>query len=270
MRTQNLEWLERFALDRSFQLCQAPVGSLWHRCCKCPASAEFRHGYCQDFNLDKGLHRMPLSGVAGVLWTRLMPADPPYGQDVPKPIRHEHVVVWELHSESGELDTRGFGDGSLRHGRMKRLVRGGWRLAVMDELHGPFPGLHQVWYLRQRDGRHFLHGLLERASLLDERPGVQHQRGSSSTRRPGDESGSASTRSVHISFRLEWVKGHATMQHVRAGTISLWQLQANELVDEQGKKGSALHLGAAQVEPSYSARASFLGWLVKFLGRLHA
>ena len=28
-------WLERF-LDRSCQLCEAPVGSLWHRCYKCP------------------------------------------------------------------------------------------------------------------------------------------------------------------------------------------------------------------------------------------
>ena len=28
---------------------------------------------------------------------------------------------------------------------------------------------------------------------------------------------------------------------VRAGTISLWQFQANELADEEAKKGSALH-----------------------------
>ena len=53
MRTQNLEWLERFSLDRSCQLCQASEGSLWHRCDKCPASAEFSRGCCQDFNLDK-------------------------------------------------------------------------------------------------------------------------------------------------------------------------------------------------------------------------
>ena len=39
------------------------------------------------------------------------PGGPSYGQDVPKPIKHEHVV-WEVHPEDGELDTRGFGDGS--------------------------------------------------------------------------------------------------------------------------------------------------------------
>ena len=132
MRTQNLEWLEGFSLDRSCQLCQARGGSLWHRCYKCPASEEFRRGYCLDFDLDKRLKRMPLSGVQGMLWTRLMLAHPSFGQDVPKPIRHEHVV-WEVHPENGELDTRGFGDGSLRHGRMKQLACGSWGLAVLSE-----------------------------------------------------------------------------------------------------------------------------------------
>ena len=48
------------------------------------------------------------------------------------------------------------------------------------------------------------------------------------------------------------------------------QLQANELADEQAKKGSALHPSVAQVEQSCNARASFLGWLAMFLGPLHA
>ena len=56
----------------------------------------------------------------------------------------------------------------------------------------------------------------------------------------------------------------------RRHDLSLWQLQANELADEQAKKGFALHPSVAQVEQSYSARASCLGWLAKFLGRLHA
>ena len=76
MYTQNLEWLERFSLDCSCQLCQAPAGSLWHRCYKCPASAEFRRGYCQDFNLDKWLDRIPLSGVAGMLWNTTHAGEP--------------------------------------------------------------------------------------------------------------------------------------------------------------------------------------------------
>ena len=57
---------------------------------------------------------------------------------------------------------------------------------------------------------------------------------------------------------------------MRAGTISPWQLQTNELADEQAKKGSALHPSVAQVERSYTVRAYFLDWLAKFLGRLHA
>ena len=50
MRTQNLEWLGRFSLDRSCQLCLALVGSLCHRCYKCPTSAEFTRGYCHYFD----------------------------------------------------------------------------------------------------------------------------------------------------------------------------------------------------------------------------
>ena len=34
MRTQNLDWLERFSLARCYQFCQAPVGSLFGRCHK--------------------------------------------------------------------------------------------------------------------------------------------------------------------------------------------------------------------------------------------
>ena len=67
---------------------------------------------------------MPLTGVAGMLWTRLMLADPSYGQDVRKPTRQDHAV-WEVQPE---LDTRGFGDGSLRHWRMKRP--GTWELGT--------------------------------------------------------------------------------------------------------------------------------------------
>ena len=70
-------------------------------------------------------------------------------------------------------------------------------------------------------------------------------------------------------IQVEWVKGHPTMQLVQAGTTSLWQLHAKELADEQAKKGSALHPIVAKVEQSHSARTSFLGWLAKFLGRLH-
>ena len=49
MRTQILELLKRFSLDRSCQLCHALVGPLWHR----------------DVDLEKWLNRMPLSGGCG-------------------------------------------------------------------------------------------------------------------------------------------------------------------------------------------------------------
>ena len=74
---------------------------------------------------------------------------------------------------------------------------------------------------RQRGGRHLLDAWStapEGSSLIWERI---------------DEIG------AHL-IQVEWVKGHATMQHVRARTISLWQWQANELADEEANKGSAI------------------------------
>ena len=67
-----------------------------------------------------------------MLWTRLVLADPSSGQDIPEPIVHEQVVR-DLHPVGGGLDTQGFGDGSLRYGRMNRLARVGWGLAVLSE-----------------------------------------------------------------------------------------------------------------------------------------
>ena len=63
--------------------------------------------------------------------------------------------------------------------------------------------------------------------------------------------------------------GHATMQHVREGTITR-QVHANEFADEQAKKLSALHPCVKRFEQSYRARTTSLGWLTQFLGRLHA
>ena len=114
-------------------------------------------------------------------------------------------------------------------------------------------------------GRHLLHGLL---ALLEERPRAQHQ-SAIHPRVDLETDLGAHRRDRAAPIHVEWVKGHATVQQVWEGTITLWQLQAKELVDEQAKKGSALHPSVAQVEQSYSARASFLGWSAKFLGRLH-
>ena len=146
---------------------------------------------------------------------------------------------------------------------------------------GPLPGLHQditlaesvafLWYLRHvsalgvifytdsRDVHRFWTGGPEYST-----------RGqfifASTLRRTWERIDEIGTHLIQV----DWVKGHAIMQHVRAGTTSLWQLQANDLADEQAKKGSALHPSVAQVEQSYSVSASFLRWLAKFLGRLHA
>ena len=180
-----------------------------------PCGTDVRRDYCQDFNLDTWLDRMPLPQVAGMLWTRLMLTDPSHGHHVPKPTRHDHVV-WELHLENGELDTRGFGDGSLSHGRMKRLT-----LAVLNKDRKVTAKLHDqditlaervafLWYLRHVSAMcgTFFTDSLDVAAGRKARSTAPE--GSSSARRPGDESGSASTRSEQISFR--WNGLRATRQ----------------------------------------------------------
>ena len=185
--------------DAHGQLGMVGVGSLWHRCYQCPASAEFRRGFCQDFDLGSWLDRMPLSEMAGMLWTRLMLADPSYRQDAPKP--------WEVHPENGELDNRGFGDGSLKHGRVKRLARWSWGLARPRSLASTkettlAERVAFLWFLRHVSA---LGGTFHTDSLNVHRRwtrGLEYStQGSSSLRQPGDGSGSASTRSEHTSLR---------------------------------------------------------------------
>ena len=193
-------------------------------------------------------------------------AGPSYGQSVPKPIRHEHVV-WEVHPENGEPDTRGFGDGSLRHGRVKGLVVLSEEMNVTAKLHGPLAGLHQnitvadcvAFSARQRAGRHLLHGLPERASVLDERPGVQHQR------------------AVHLRVDLETSLGAHRRDRSTSRSGGIGEGPRDDAARARGHdlsvascrrtswrtstRRKAVHPSVLQVEQSHSARASFLGWL---------
>ena len=163
---------------------------------------------------------------------------------------------------------------------MEPLARGSWGLAVLSEerkgtakLHGPL--LHQditlvesVAFLcscgtavRWADSLILVHRYWTRGPIYSSRGQFIY---ASTWRRIWERIDENGTQLIQV----EWVKGYATIQHVRAGRTSLWQLQENELADEQAKKGSALHRSVAQVEQSYSARTSFLGWLAKLLGRL--
>ena len=265
-------------MDRSWQLCQAPVGSLWHRCYKCPASAELRRGFCQDFvrpghmagphaafgscrnaldttHAGGPLVRSGRSQAHQALARRLGGASRErrarharFQRRLPQARAHEATGTWGLGTGCAERRKEG-------HGEAARPAP--WR--PPEHHSGGECRFLVVLAARQCGRRRFPHGLPERALLLDGRPGVQHQR------------------AVHLRVDLETDlgahrrdrKGHATMQHVRAGTASLWHLQANELVDEQAQKAPALHPNAARVQ-SCSARDSFLGWLAKFQGRLRA
>ena len=273
--TQNLEWLDRFftgsqlpALSSAWGLAVAQMSQVL-RICRVQT------------RLDKWLGCMPPSGVAGMLWTRLMLADPRAART------SRSVPGTSTSSGSASRERR------ARHERFwRRLPRaraheatGTWGLGTgcgerRNERHGeaarpaprPLPGHHpggECRFLtalaaRQRDGRHLLHGLPERVLVLTRGP--EHStRGqficASTWRRIWeriDEIG------AHI-IQVEWVKGHATMQHVRAGTISLWHLQANELADEQAKKGSALHPSVAQVQ----GPLSWDGWPSSWVGFVH-
>ena len=118
-----------------------------------------------------------------------------------------------------ESSTRPALETGLRHGRMMRLAQGGRGLAELNKdmkvtakLHGLLPGLHQaiplaksvafLWYLRHVSA---LDGTLYTETLNVHRFWTKAWStaplGSSSTRRPGDRSGSASTIFGHTSSR---------------------------------------------------------------------
>ena len=243
------------------------------RCCKFPASADFRRGYCQDFNLDKMVRLHAAVGSGCALDTTH--AGGPLVRPGRSRAHQDEYVVWSCIQRTGSLTLpqarahEATGTWWMGTGFVERRYERSRRSCTTPPW--PPPGHHSggmcrfpvVLAARQCAG-HLHHGIPERASVLDERPGVQHPRAVHLCVNLVTDLG------AHRRDQVEWAKGHATMQHVRAGTTSLWQLQANELADEQAKKGSALHPSVTQIEQSYNARASFLAWLAKFLGRLRA
>ena len=69
MRTQNLERLERFSLDRSCQLCQASVGSLWHRVTSAPHLESSDAAAARTSIWTNGSTANRFREFAGILWT---------------------------------------------------------------------------------------------------------------------------------------------------------------------------------------------------------
>ena len=111
--------------------------------------------------------------------------------------------------------------------------------------HGPLLGLHQditlaesvafLWYLRHVSA---LGGTFCTSSLHVQR--YWRKGPEFSTRgqflRADLETDLVAHRRDRATPRVKWVKGHATMQHMREGTSSLWQLQANELGGRAGEE----------------------------------
>ena len=278
MCTQNLEWIERFSLDRSCQLCSVtPLRSSDEDTVKTSIS---RNGSTS-------------CRCRGQL------ADLSFGQDVPQPIGHEHVG--DAHPALGELNVqrlwgripqvwtlKAVGALWIKPGSViGEAARGtGRRNASIDD--GPTPTanslpVHSVclvdlvgalgpWsmlpvgvstefvtaklLLGDRAGgeRGLLVVLaaLQPAALLEVKPRTQNQRRDR----------------IHkigpLLIQVRWVKGHATLEHVReCTTIMPWQLQANELADEQAKKGSALDPIRQKSSSRANAhgRRSLAGWL---------
>ena len=165
--TQDKKYQARYSLTDRCQTCGVECGTLWHRCYACPVLDTFRatHPHCDGVNVQRW------AASEAPMWTRLLLADPSWNW--PRPLLIEDIV-WDIMPPDGHLAQQGFGDGSLFHGRHKRLARGGWGLVVYDGddvqqamLHGPLPGFQQdillaelyaLWvYVRHvgLDGGHF-------------------------------------------------------------------------------------------------------------------
>ena len=139
---QQKKYENRYSLTDLGQACGDERGSLWHRCYSCPSLDAFRASHFHCSGLD--VKRWAAAGAP--MWTRLLLADPT--SEVPRPCLNDDFV-WTRRPTDGCLSQNGFGDGSLLHGRHRRLARGGWELVVYGEngnlqasLHGPLAGCH--------------------------------------------------------------------------------------------------------------------------------
>ena len=180
MRTQILEWLERSSLDQSCQLCQALVGSLWHRCHKCPPLRNSDEAIVRTSTSKKGstvchLRELRECSGHGSRW-RTLRSD----RTFPSPtctLREENSTL-----RAFQMDPSG---------KWASEVGGAWWVALgsaerRHECYGkaarpapwPPPGHHSGGErcFRQRAGRHLLHARPQRAALLEERSTTQHQR----------------------------------------------------------------------------------------------
>ena len=158
--------------------CHAPVVSLWHRCYTCPAAEKFRRRYCENFDLEKWLMPMPLSGPVGCFGHGLCWRTPPLRRTYPGTCtqrteswarrasrrisqRRALEALGARRKELGGADRRNEGDGNCTARCLASTRTSGRSLLVVPVA---------------RDGRgrgrgrkgHLLHGLCKRAAVLDE------------------------------------------------------------------------------------------------------
>ena len=196
--------------------------------------------------------------------------------------------MWELMPTDGHLAQKGFGDGSLFHGRHKRLARGGWGLVVYDgndvqqaRLHGPLPGyqqdillaeLYALWvYVRHvgPDGGHFCTDSLSLVTMW--------RNGATACCQTFSIYASIWTRiwyKIHdvgeALISVAWIKSHTTARHVAAGLVTQLQSTANSVADSQAKLGAGMHTDVAGTAATLTARAKALEWTASYVGYAHA
>ena len=172
------------------------------------------------------------------MWTRLLLADPTW--EVPRPCLNDDCV-WTRRPADGYLSQNGFGDGSLLHGRHRRLARGGWGLVVYDEncnlqasLHGPLAGCHQdillaelfaLWMYVRHVGPEGGSFSTDSQSLVS-----MWKKGAASCCQTFSIYGAIWSRIWHriddigeSSITISWVKGHAKARHVAEGIVTEFQ-----------------------------------------------
>lgn len=219
------------------------------------------------------------------MWTRLLLADPSW--QAPRPLLVDNII-WELMPADGYLERKGFGDGSIFHGRHMRLARGGWGLVTYDHndtqqarLHGPLPGYHQdillaelyalLMYVRHvgPGGGHFCTDSLALVSMW--------QKGEAACCRTFSIYASVWTRiwsKVHdvgeALISVAWIKGHTGARQVAAGIVTQLQSTANGAADAQAKLGAAMHADVSGVAATLTARAKALEWTATYVGHAHA
>ena len=237
--------------DNTCKACHGAVGTMFHRCCGCPANAELMRNsgkHCSILDVaQSALHCEEPLFQHGFLEMK-KPAKPP--RFVERWCGGVEVEGFHFHGDV-------FSDGSVRHGCRKGNERAGWAAVIIDDagmvvagIYGTCPDFFptslraELWAVLQ-----VLRHALPPITIWVDNDGVVggYARGKEwccDSDRPAADLWRKLWWKVDVlggeGIRIKKVKGHATDADIEAGVSTAWHRSGNDHADHFAKRGSHL------------------------------